>query len=134
MPLPDGYPARRSLDVRDLFDALQRFADAAYPGHCEVHVEITLADGRKALIPVPPCRPAPDETPVPGSRLHPALSDLERAIVEVIQQLDAGAEPLVGEQVAEKAGYPFNGRFREALASLVPRGVIANRRPGYGPV
>jgi hypothetical protein len=33
--------------------------------------------------------------------------------------------------LAERAGYSFNGRFRETLAALVRRGVIINDRPGY---
>lgn len=49
--------------------------------------------------------------------------------IDIVQALGEGR--LTGEKLAEKAGYEFDGYFKGILASLVKRGVICNKRPGY---
>lgn len=50
----------------------------------------------------------------------------EADIVEAL-----GGSRLTGEALAEKAGYEYDGYFKTLLASMVRRGVIRNKRPGY---
>jgi hypothetical protein len=54
------------------------------------------------------------------------LTDTERNILEAL-----GADRLTGEQLAKRAGYPFNSNFKGTLSSLRKRGVLGNAAPGY---
>jgi hypothetical protein len=49
--------------------------------------------------------------------------------IDIVQAL--GESRLTGEELAAKAGYEFDGYFKGILASMVKRGVICNKRPGY---
>lgn len=57
-------------------------------------------------------------------------SDLEANILQALEEMDAG-EKMTGEELADKAGYSFNGSFRAMLAQLVRENKIKNLRPGY---
>jgi len=54
------------------------------------------------------------------------LTESESYILEAL-----GEGKLKGEQLAKKAGYPFNSNFKNTLSSLVKRGLLVNDRPGY---
>jgi hypothetical protein len=56
-----------------------------------------------------------------------ALNDSEAAILQAL--LESG--PLLGEDLAAKAGYNYNSHFKGTLSSLRKRGIIDNTRPGY---
>lgn len=83
-------------------------------------------------------------------RFGPVPNKLEAVLSEIVDRLDhiesarvpltqreahiveaLGQFVLTGERLAEKAGYEYDGYFKSVLASLVRRGVIRNRRPGY---
>ncbi len=56
----------------------------------------------------------------------PRLRETEENILEAL-----GDGKLTGEELAKKAGYPFNSNFKNTLSSLVKRGLLVNDRPGY---
>ena len=68
-----------------------------------------------------PAPPAP--TPPPA-----ALSEMESTILEAL-----GADTLTGQQIADRAGYPYEAGLRAALAGLRRRGILggATGSPGY---
>jgi len=54
------------------------------------------------------------------------LTDTEQNIIEAL-----GTKTLIGEELAKKAGYPYNSNFRSTLSSLRKRGILGNKSPGY---
>jgi hypothetical protein len=42
-----------------------------------------------------------------------------------------GRETLTGEELAERAGYPYNSNIKATLSSLRKRGHVENLAPGY---
>lgn len=116
------------VDLPALFTLVGRFARQHYPGSKAAQVRIVLADGRTTRIDVQDWG-CPDIRP-PGPIDVDQLDAQEQAVVDALTEIDAGVV-LTGEELAERAGYPHNGRFREVLARLVRLGVIINRRPGY---
>ena len=56
----------------------------------------------------------------------PQLNDTERYIVEAL-----GTKTLIGEELAKKAGYPYNSNFKSTLSSLRKRDILGNKSPGY---
>lgn len=54
------------------------------------------------------------------------LNESESNILEAL-----GDRTMIGEELAAKAGYSFNGNFKATLSSLVKRGILDNMRPGY---
>lgn len=83
-------------------------------------------------------------------RFGPVPNKLEAVMGEIVERLERIESPrvprtqreldiiealgpslLTGERLAAKAGYEYDGHFKSVLASLVRRGVIRNRRPGY---
>jgi len=54
------------------------------------------------------------------------LNELEQAIIEAL-----GDETLTGEELAKKAGRPYNFKFRSSLSGLRKRGILGNKKPGY---
>lgn len=48
--------------------------------------------------------------------------------IEILEALEEG--PMIGEELAIKAGYEYDGHMKGVLASLVKRRVIGNKRPG----
>lgn len=117
---------RRTKSKTDL-RFLQEFADAAYPGHQGGELVIWLPERNKAVLPIRVYLRDfhDDEAPAPDQ-----LSEIESDTIEALRTLEPGAK-LTGEDLAVRANYPFNGRFREVLAGLVRRGIIKNKRPGY---
>jgi hypothetical protein len=77
---------------------------------------------------------SPSRTPIPAGNQEqspdpfggPTLNDAESNILEALDTI-----PMTGEQLAEKAGYPFNSNFRSTLANLKKRGILDNRGRGY---
>lgn len=68
------------------------------------------------------------EAGAPDERLSPA----QLAIIEVVNALDVG-ESLSGPEVAERAGYRYNGWFSKLLTHLARSDRIAFRKgDGYG--
>ncbi len=114
------------FDLLSLFRVTRGFADGTYVANRRVRVVIETAEGEDVVIPIPVNR-VPLAPPPPIDR-DAGLGALELAIVEAV---DEAVELLTGEELAEKTGYQFNGRFKDTLARLVKRGRIANKRPGY---
>jgi len=56
----------------------------------------------------------------------PQLNDTDKNIIEAL-----GTKTLIGEELAKKAGYPFNSNFKSTLSSLRKRGILGNKSPGY---
>jgi hypothetical protein len=54
------------------------------------------------------------------------LNDKEHNILEAL-----GDEKMTGEELGKRAGYPYNAAFKSSLSSLVRRGLLENKRPGY---
>ena len=55
------------------------------------------------------------------------LNDLEREIVEVLEK-----DTLTGEQIAARLGQDdCDGHLKGTLSSMVKRGILGNKRPGY---
>jgi hypothetical protein len=103
--------------------ALQRLADAWCPGHQGGSLILRLPSGARTRVEIGRCAELPAPPADPGT-----LSELEAA---AIQAAEEATDTLTGEEIAHRAGYPFNSRFREALAGLVRRGRLVNDRPGY---
>ena len=47
---------------------------------------------------------------------------------DILEALEEG--PMIGEKLAARAGYEYDGHLMGVLASLVKRGLIGNKRPG----
>ena len=47
---------------------------------------------------------------------------------DILEALEEG--PMIGEKLAARAGYEYDGHLKGVLASLVKRGLIGNKRPG----
>lgn len=71
-------------------------------------------------------RPLDAEVEGEDGQPGPRLTEAERHILEAL-----GGGKLTGEELAPKAGYPFNSNFKNTLSSLVKRGLLVNDRPGY---
>lgn len=56
----------------------------------------------------------------------PPLTATEINILEAL-----GRNTLIGEELAKKAGYPYNSNFKGTLSSLRKRGILGNKSPGY---
>lgn len=102
------------------------------PGGAKVAVPLTvdetatfLADHWVLVVSEPSAPALPLEK---GSGPAP-LDATERAIVDALSE---SADRPTGAQLAQRCGYEFNGRFREALARLVKAGPVVNHHPGYG--
>lgn len=55
------------------------------------------------------------------------LNNTEGFIIEALQR-----NTIIGEKLAEKAGYPYNSNFKNILSSLRKRGILGNEnRSGY---
>ncbi|MHC4664461.1 MAG: hypothetical protein ACYS9T_00715 [Planctomycetota bacterium] len=54
------------------------------------------------------------------------LTDSESNIMEALS-----TNVLTGEQLATRAGYPYNSNFKNTLSSLRKRGILGNKAPGY---
>jgi hypothetical protein len=52
---------------------------------------------------------------------------MERCVVEAL-----GGETLAGQQIADRAGYPFDSGLRACLASLRRRGVLGGEAGASG--
>ena len=48
--------------------------------------------------------------------------------IDILEALEGG--PLIGEKLAARAGYEYDGHTKGVLASMVKRKVIGNKRPG----
>jgi hypothetical protein len=48
--------------------------------------------------------------------------------IDILEALEEG--PLIGEKLATRAGYEYDGNTKGVLSSLVKRGLIGNKRPG----
>lgn len=49
--------------------------------------------------------------------------------IDILQALEN--DQLTGEKLAAKAGYSYDGYFKQILSSLKSRGMIDNKRTGY---
>ena len=103
---------------------IQEFADTVFPGHQGGELVLWLPGRANAVFPVRVYLADHGEADAD------ALSEIEQAAVDGLRGLEQGRK-VTGEELADIAEYPFNGRFREALAGLVRRGVMKNHRPGY---
>ena len=63
-------------------------------------------------------------TSKPKSNLQ--LTDTEKNVIEAIN-----TKTLMGQEIADKAGYPFNSNFKNTLSSLRKRNILGNKMPGY---
>jgi hypothetical protein len=72
--------------------------------------------------------------------MHPASGGKARDIIQSIDRLNdcernicegLGSSVLVGEKIAQKAGYPYNSNFKSTLARLRKLGILENNSPGY---
>ena len=54
------------------------------------------------------------------------LNQIELNIIEAL-----GDDTLKLEELAPRAGYEVGGYLRTTLSSLVKRGILGNRKPGY---
>lgn len=127
-------------DLLLLFEVVAAFAKLHYANIQAITIRLELQDGGSTHISVPPCarhhHPPPDATPMPAAPVRPpepaddTLNELEAAIAEVVDSLGDG-ERLTGEEVSERSGYTYNGRFKEALARLGRVGRIRSCHPGY---
>jgi hypothetical protein len=68
-------------------------------------------------------RPTTAHAPRPSLDL---TTDTERNIVEAL-----AAQTLKGEDIAKKAGYPYDSHFRTVIANLKKRGILCNEGEGY---
>lgn len=48
--------------------------------------------------------------------------------IDILEALEQG--PMIGEKLATRAGYEYDGNTKGVLSSLVKRGLIGNKRPG----
>jgi hypothetical protein len=54
------------------------------------------------------------------------LTDTESNIIEALS-----TNVMTGEELAVRAGYPYNSNFKSTLSSLRKRGILGNKAPGY---
>jgi hypothetical protein len=56
------------------------------------------------------------------------LSHMEECVIEAL-----GGDTLTGQQIALKAGYPYDASLRQCLAAMRRRGILGGRQgvPGY---
>jgi hypothetical protein len=54
------------------------------------------------------------------------LNQTERNIIKAL-----GEDTLKLEELAPRAGYEVSGYLRKTLSSLVKRGILGNKKPGY---
>ncbi len=59
-------------------------------------------------------------------RAEHIADDAEQDILEALRN-----RTLTGEKLAEKAGYPYNFKFKSSLSGLRKRGILGNKSPGY---
>lgn len=111
-----------NADLSRAFHAIIQHADRLWPGHGDIVVVVKLNDTTSAYLPV-----VPRAAGVEGDE---RLSTMEKCVVDALRRLRPG-DTLTGDELATKAGYSNTGRFRDCLASLVRRGTIQNKRPGY---
>lgn len=76
---------------------------------------------------------APTATPAERERqARPTIrADVERDILQAVEENESG-DGMVGQEIADAAGYEFTGRFRELLAGLVRHGRLARNTTGRG--
>jgi len=61
-------------------------------------------------------------------RIESPRMPMSQKEIEILGALEAG--PMVGEKLATRSGYEYDGHMKGVLASLVRRKVIGNKRPG----
>jgi hypothetical protein len=89
-------------------------------------LEVTIRDGEhKVKFELPPDDGAKADTPAVTPEPDVKLNEMETDI------LRAATSPLTGEQLSRETEYPFDGGFRQALASLRRQGYLFNHNPGY---
>ncbi len=61
-------------------------------------------------------------TPSPGALAIPVLNEMEQDILGAL-----GIETMNGQELADKAGYPFESTFRLTLAAMRRRGLLGGK-------
>lgn len=117
-------------DLATYFRITKAIAARDFPGHKAITIIIEMPEGKPTVLRVPPSLTAVPEW-MPDDARGSEFSEFEQAIIQVVGELENG-ESLSGEEVATRAGYPYNSRLRDTLARLGRAGAIASRKPGYG--
>jgi len=127
-----------------LFAAALDYAAPFQHSRACCHVTVSLEDGSTVLdakvaphvVVLTPAANSPipehiEERQPPAAAAPPVLNEMEENILEAI-----GDETLTGQQIAERAGYPFDGDLRVCLAAMRRRGLLAGKKgqPGYSVV
>jgi hypothetical protein len=118
------------VDMPELFQILQEFADLNYPDHGVVELVIYQNHGRPSRLALPPRLPSlrarvhaePDDVP---DQEREREDDILRAVAENPDK------KLTGERLAPLAGHEFTTPFRRTLARLVREEKLKNEGSGY---
>jgi hypothetical protein len=122
------------LPPEDLIEGALRYLRCVAPESLPDRVKITVGTERlgeigHVYVPLTRTLPppgAPDATPPPRAR-EPVLNEMEQDILAAL-----GAETLTGQEVADRAGYPYESNFRLTLASMRRRGLLAGNAGDRG--
>ncbi len=61
-------------------------------------------------------------------RIEPPRVPMSQKEIDILEALEEG--PMIGEKLAARAGYEYDGHMKGLLSTLVKRGLIGNKRPG----
>ena len=135
--LPGLSPQRAEFEL-----AVLRAIAGLVPGSLPARVRATIeveGEGVVLRMVIPPERtleaaawPVPGRAPDARAAPAPQLSDMERDVLQAVRE--AGRE-LTGEEIAERAGYPWESDLRSTLAAMRRHGLLSGRpgERGYGP-
>ena len=93
------------------------------------HPTITVTEGDfTASITLPAAHPARAAATPPEGPKVPPFSEMESAVIEAL-----GADTMTGQEIADRAGYPYDGSLRQCLAAMRRSGVLGGdpRSAGY---
>lgn len=122
--MPDHSARRAALPAAALFDAATRWLSSNYPGCLPESLVLVMRDPltrkkRKIRFPIiAGCDAAPEDD---GPRT-PMEQDILLALAN---------DTLRGEEICERAGYSWGGRFRSTLARMVSAGLLEKTAEGY---
>lgn len=121
-----------AVDMPELFQILQEYADANYPDHGVVELVIYQPHGRPSRTALPPrlpsLKPRVDALPS-GTELSEAELLREADILQAVRENPD--KKLTGEKLAPLAGHEFGTAFRLTLARLAREGKLLSGRSGY---
>ena len=61
-----------------------------------------------------------------GQQFKPVLNEIESSVIYALKDAT-----MTGQEIADCLGRACNSNFKETLSSMIARGLLVNRRPGY---